>query len=310
MSKPAKRGSGGETKAAVIAAVAGNLLIALVKFVAAFLSGSAAMMSESVHSLVDTANDGLLLYGLKRSARAPDKEHPFGYGREAYFWTLVAGMLFFALGGGMSIITGVQSLANPSPPESTAWTYAVLGIAALFEGTTWLFGYRAFRSERRGRGVLETIHLTKNPMSFAVLLEDSAALIGLALAFAGIFAATRLDAAWMDGAASIAIGVLLCGIALVMVYESKGLLIGEGMARGTIDAIRTLALAQPAVEEVHKIATVYLGPEEALLAIDLRFRAGTAIEEIRPALANLRKAVTERYPQIRRVFIETTSIEG
>jgi cation diffusion facilitator family transporter len=310
MNRATKRRGGGETKAAVLAAVAGNLLIALVKFVAALVSGSAAMLSEGIHSLVDTANDALLLYGLRRSLRAPDDEHPFGYGHEAYFWTLVAGMLFFALGGGMSIVTGLQHIGDPSPPENLAWGYTVLAAAALFEGVSWIFGYRAFRREQRGRGIVETIHLTKNPLSFAVLLEDSAALVGLALAFAGIFAAAYLDAPWMDGAASVAIGLLLCLIALVMVYESKELLIGEGVDRRTLEAIRTLALAQPAVEQVRGIATLYLGPEEAVLALELRFRAGTAVEEIRSALARLRGAVTQRYPHIRRIFIETTSIEG
>lgn len=310
MNRATKRRGGGETKAAVLAAVAGNLLIALVKFVAALVSGSAAMLSEGIHSLVDTANDALLLYGLRRSLRAPDDEHPFGYGHEAYFWTLVAGMLFFALGGGMSIVTGLQHIADPSPPESLAWSYAVLAAAALFEGVSWIFAYRAFHREQRGRGVVETIHLTKNPLSFAVLLEDSAALAGLALAFAGIFAAAYFDAPWMDGAASVAIGVLLCLIALVMVYESKELLIGEGVDRRTLGAIRSLALAQPAVEQVRGIATLYLGPEEAVLALELRFRAGTAVEEIRSALARFRGAVTQRYPHIRRIFIETTSIEG
>ena len=302
-------GSSKETKAAVLAAVAGNLFIAITKFAAAFFSGSAAMLSEAIHSLVDTSNDGLLLYGLRRSKRPPDDEHPFGYGREAYFWTLIAGILFFALGGGMSIITGLQHLANPSPPQNSALSYAVLAVAMLFEGTSWFYGYRAFRTERRGRGIVQTIHGTKNPMSFAVLLEDSAALLGLLLAFAGILAASRFDVPWMDAASSVLIGVLLCVIALIMVYESKELLIGEGMDPATLRALRAMILAEPAIERVDKLTSIYLGPEEVALAMELRFRAGTAIEQIRATLAGLRSAMRAEYPRIRRIFIETTSID-
>jgi cation diffusion facilitator family transporter len=298
----------GETKTAVVAAIAGNLLIALTKFAAALLSGSSAMLSEGIHSLVDTANDGLLLYGLRRSRLPADEEHPFGYGHEVYFWTLVAGMLFFALGGGMSIITGLQHISQPAAPQNTGWSYAVLAAAMLFEGGSWVYGYRAFRAERRGRGILETIHGTKNPLTFAVLLEDSAALIGLVLAFAGIFAASHLDAPWMDGASSVVIGVLLCLIALVMVYESKELLIGEGLEPRTLEALRDMVRAEPAIERVDKLASMYFGPEEVVLAIDLRFRAETAIEEIRPTLARLRGAIRDRYPRIQRIFIDTTSI--
>lgn len=303
-------GAAGAAKLAVAAAIGGNVLIALTKFVAAFFSGSAAMLSEGIHSLVDTANDGLLLYGLRRSRRPADEQHPFGYGHEVYFWTLTAGMVFFAFGGGMSIITGVQHLAHPSPPESTGWSFAVLGAAALFEGGSWVYGYRAFRAERRGRGVLATIHGTKNPLSFAVLLEDSAALAGLALAFIGILAASRLDAAWMDGASSVVIGVLLCAIALVMVYESKELLIGEGLESSTLHTLRGIVLAEPAIERVDRMASFYLGPEEVLLAVELRFRAGTAIEEIRPTLARLGDAIRGRYPRIRRIFIDSSSLHA
>jgi cation diffusion facilitator family transporter len=298
----------GETKSAVLAAIAGNVLIALTKFAAAFFSGSSAMLSEGIHSLVDTANDGLLLYGMRRSGRPADDEHPFGYGHEIYFWALVAGILFFALGGGMSIITGLGHIANPLPPQNAGWSYAVLAAAMLFEGGSWIYGYRAFRAEQRGRGFVETIHGTKNPTSFAVLLEDSAALAGLALAFVGVFAASHLDAPWMDGVSSVVIGVMLCAIALVMVYESKELLIGEGMERGTLKALRAMVQAEPAVERVIKLATLYLGPEEVVLAIDLRFRAGTPVEEIRATFARLRRAINARYPRVRRIFIDTTSI--
>jgi len=298
----------GETRQAVIAAIAGNLLIAVSKFIAAGFSGSAAMLSEAFHSLVDTGNDLLLLYGMRRSRRPPDVEHPFGYGHELYFWTLMAGMLFFALGGGMSIVTGFMHLAQPKPPEDAGWTYAVIAMAMVFEGGSWYYGFRAFRTERRGRGIVETIRVSKDPATFSVLLEDSAALAGLVLAFLGIFLSTRLDAPWIDGAASILIGVLLCLVSVVMIYESKGLLVGEGVARPTIEGVRAILSADPSVERVDKLLTLYLGPQEVMLAVELRFRADMNVADIRSTLSRLNRAIRERYPKIRRIFLDTTAI--
>jgi len=299
----------GESRRAVLAAIAGNLAIALTKFVAAAFSGSAAMLSEAIHSLVDTGNGGLMLYGMHRSRRPPDDQHPFGYGHEFYFWTLVVGILVFALGGGMSILAGISHIAAPRPPENTTWSYAVLGAAALFEGISWYYGFEAFGAERRGRGVFETIRGSKNPASFATLLEDSAALAGLALAAGGIFLAERLQAPWLDGASSVAIGVLLCLVSLVMVVESKGLLVGEGMEKRTLERLRSLVQREPAVEHVEKLTTLYLGPEDVMLAIELRFRAGTTINDIRATLTRLKRAIQDEYPRVRRIYLDSAAIE-
>jgi cation diffusion facilitator family transporter len=299
----------GESRRAVLAAIAGNLAIAVTKFVAAAFSGSAAMLSEAIHSLVDTGNGGLMLYGMHRSRRPPDQAHPFGYGHEFYFWTLVVGILVFALGGGMSILAGISHIAAPQPPEKLAWSYAVLAAAAVFEGISWYYGFRAFRVERRGRGVLETIRGSKDPASFATLLEDSAALAGLALAALGIFLAERLDRPWIDGASSILIGVLLCVVSLVMVVESKGLLVGEGMEKGTLKALRSLVEAERSVERVEKLTTLYLGPHDVMLAIELSFRAGTTLAEIRETLQRLKRGIQERYPRVRRIYLDSAAIE-
>ena len=299
----------GESRRAVLAAIAGNLAIAATKFIAAAFSGSAAMLSEAIHSLIDTGNGGLMLYGMHRSRRPPDEQHPFGYGHEFYFWTLVVGILVFALGGGMSIVTGFIHVAHPSPPEHTFWNYAVLLTAIVFEGISWYYGFKAFRVERRGRGVFETIRGSKNPANFAVVLEDSAALAGLALAAGGIFLAERLQAPWLDGASSVAIGVLLCLVSLVMVVESKGLLVGEGMEKRTLERLRALVQREPAVEQVAKLTTLYLGPEDVMLAIELRFRAGTTIDDIRATLARLKRAIQDAYPRVRRIYLDSAAIE-
>ena len=299
----------GEAKAAVVAAVVGNILVAATKFVAAFFSGSAAMLSEAIHSAVDTANDSLMLYGMRRSRQPADRDHPFGYGRELYFWTLIAGILIFALGGGMSILNGAQHILQPHAADHVGWSYAVLAAAMLFEGGSWLYGFRAFRAERRGRGVLETIHESKNPTTFATLLEDSAALAGLVLAFAGLYASIQLEAPWLDGASSVLIGVLLCLVAIVMVYESQSLLIGEGVAGATLAALRGIVEQEAAVARVARLSTAYLGPEQIVLAIELRFRDGTSLAEIRSTLARIKAAIGDRYPRIQRIFIDTASIE-
>jgi cation diffusion facilitator family transporter len=298
----------GEAKSAVVAAIASNLIIVVAKVVAAAFSGSAAMLSEAIHSLVDTGNGALLLYGLRRSRQPPDEDHPFGYGHELYFWTLVVGVLIFALGGGMSIVTGVMHIARSELPENTGWNYAVIAVAMVFESISWRYGWNAFHAERRGRGVVETIRETKNPTTFSVLLEDSAALLGLAVAFVGIFLSVQLDAPWIDGASSIVIGALLSLVAMVMVYESKGLLVGEGVRKSTLEEVRAIVRADPAVDCVEKLLTIYLGPEEILLAIELRFHAHSDVSEIRSAVARIRRAIQARHPRIRRIFLDATSI--
>jgi cation diffusion facilitator family transporter len=294
-----------ESKTAVIAAIAGNLAIAISKFVAAAVSGSAAMLSEGIHSLVDTGNGTLMLYGMARSKRPPDDEHPFGHGHELYFWTLLVGILIFALGGGMSVVTGVRHIYEPAELGDPSFNYAVLGVAAVFEGVSWVFGWRAFRAERRGRGVVETIIASKDPTTFSVLLEDSAALLGLVFAFAGLYLGETLGLTWLDGASSVLIGVLLCAVSVIMVSESKGLLVGEGVGKGTLGVLRRVAADDPAVESVGRLTTMYLGPDEVLLAIEIRFRSGQSAVDIREAVARLKAAIRARYPVIRRIFFDT-----
>lgn len=297
-----------ESKTAIFAAITGNLAIAATKFVAAAFTGSAAMLSEAIHSVVDTGNGGLMLLGIYRSRKPPDFDHPFGHGRELYFWTLIVAILIFAVGGGMSAYEGITHIAHPTPLQNPVWSYSVLGLAFVFEGTTWVFGWKAFSVERGTKGVLEAIHVSKDPTSFSVLLEDSAALLGLIFAFLGIFLGRQLGLPFLDGAASIVIGLLLCAVAVLMVYESKGLLIGEGLDRETLKSVRALVEADTAVERVRHLHTLYLGAHEVLLTIELRFRSTISALEVRRSVARLKQAIQSQHPDITRIFFGAESI--
>jgi len=307
------RGEGiSKSSLAIYAAIAGNLAIAVTKFVAAAFTGSSAMLSEAIHSVVDTGNGLLMLLGVRKSQKPPDSDHPFGHGHELYFWTLIVGVLIFAVGGGMSVYEGIDHILHPAFPENLVWSYAVLGMAIVFEGTTWLFGWKAFNAERGRKGVMETIHDTKDPSSFTVLLEDSAALLGLVFAFLGIFLGSQLRLPYLDGVASVLIGLLLCGVAVLMVYESKGLLIGEGLDRESLKSIQALVEADQAVERVGHLHTMYLGPHEVLLTIELRFHSDITSVEVRQAARRLRETIQSQHPDVSRIFFgaEALSEEG
>ena len=298
-----------KSQLAIYAAIAGNLAIAATKFVAAAFTGSAAMLSEAIHSVVDTGNGGLMLLGVYKSRKPADRDHPFGHGHELYFWTLVVGVLVFAVGGGMSIYEGIVHIVHPAETKNLVWSYSVLGIAAVFESASWLAGWKAFSVERGRRGVLETIHETKDPTSFTVVLEDSTALLGLLFAFVGIFLGQQLELAYLDGVASVVIGMLLCGVAVLMVYESKGLLIGEGLDKETLKTVRKLVEADPAIERVRALYTLYLGPHEVLLTIELRFHSHISALEVRKGVRRLQKGIQSCHPDIKRIFFGAESFE-
>ena len=297
-----------EAKTAIVAAILGNLAIATTKFFAAVFSGSSAMLSEAIHSLVDTGNGALILLGIRNSRKPPDFEHPFGHGRELYFWTLMVGVLIFGVGGGMSVYEGLTHLTNPKPIEDAKWSYIVLGLSAVFESISWYFGWKAFSKERRGRGVFEAIHNTKDPTSFSVLLEDSAALLGLAVALLGIFLSKSLNQPYFDGGASIVIGMLLCTIAIVMVHESRGLLIGEGVDRKTLQNLRAIVEGDEDVAHVQHLHTIYQGPRTVLMVVELRFHDSISAVDVRKAVRRLEANIQERYPEIKYVFFGAESI--
>lgn len=297
-----------DSKTAIFAAIAGNLAIAATKLIAAYFTGSSAMLSEGIHSIVDTGNGGLLLLGLRRAKKPADVNHPFGHGKELYFWSLVVAIMIFAVGGGMSVYEGVSHLRHPHVSDPT-WNYVVLGFAILFEAFSFYFAFKAFRGEMRGQGILRTIKDSKDPTTFTVLFEDAAAMLGLLVAFAGIFLGHVLNNPYLDGAASILIGLILGIVAGFLAFESKGLLIGEGVSPEILTSIRSLAKNDEAVAEVKKALTMHFGPNEVLLALDVRFKRHLRTTQIAEAINRLERTIREKHPEIKHIFIEAKSLK-
>jgi len=301
-------GGHGGSRLAIIAAILGNLAIAVTKFVAAFLTGSSAMLSEGIHSLVDTGNGLLLLLGLRLSRRPPDVRHPFGHGKELYFWSLVVAIMIFAVGAGMSVYEGIQHILHPNPVENPLINYIVLGLAIVFEGISFSVAFREFRKVSGGQAILSAIQRSKDPSIFTVLIEDSAAMAGLLIALVGVFLGHQLNNPYFDGGASVAIGLVLALVAVFLAYECKGLLVGEGADPEVVAGIRETAAADPAVAAVLDALTMHFGPQEVLLTLDVRFRAGLSAEEAAAAVERLETAIQTRYPFVNRIFIEAAAI--
>ena len=296
-----------ESNAAVYAAIAGNVAIAVTKFVVASITGSSAMLSEGVHSSVDTFNGVLLLWGIRLSQRPATPEHPFGHGKELYFWSLLVAVLIFGLGGGVSLFEGVEHIRHPEPLHDPTWNYVVLAAAALFEGVSFTIALRQFLKQAGSTPFWEALHRSKDPTTYTVLAEDAAALMGLAIAANGIALSHRLDMPELDGAASVLIGLLLAGVATLLTWESRGLLIGEGIRPETAQAIRAIALAQPNVRDVGRVLSMYIGPDDVLVTMDLDFDDGTDAAEAAIAVADVERQVRDRFPMIKRLFIESGS---
>ena len=299
---------GTESRTAIFAAIVGNLAIAVTKLVAAYFSGSSAMLSEGIHSIVDTGNGLFLLLGFRRSQKPADAQHPFGHGKELYFWSLVVAILIFALGGGMSVYEGVTHLTYPHLYDPT-WNYVVLAIAFFFESISSIFAYKAFRREMGGKGIFKTIRASKDPTTFTVLFEDTAALLGLIVAFVGIFLGHQLDNPYLDGVASIVIGIILAVVAGFLAYESKGLLIGEGVDPNVLASIHSILGDDPTVEEVRKALTMHFSPSDVLLTLDIRFRKDLTADQIAGAVEHLEKLISDRHPEIKHIFIEAKSLK-
>jgi cation diffusion facilitator family transporter len=293
----------------IVAALAGNIAIALCKSVAAAITGSAAMFSEAVHSAVDSGNELLLLYGLRRAARPADAAHPFGHGLELYFWVFVVAVLIFGLGAVVSAIQGVHKLLEPEPVKHVIVNYVVLGLSIVFEIGSWTVAFREFRHQQETPGWLASARRSKDPTVFAVLLEDSAALVGLVMAVIGIGLADVLNLPVLDGVASLGIALVLVVTAGFLAYESQSLLTGEAVFPEVRGEIERIAGAAPGVVGINQVLTMHFGPREVLVALSLDFDDTISAAQIEAAVAHIERTIKTQFTEVARVFVEAKSFE-
>lgn len=293
-----------ESRIAVYGALAGNLAIAITKFIGAAVTGSSAMLSEAVHSTVDTGDQILMLIGMRRARRPPDLDHPFGHGKELYFWSLIVAVLIFGLGGGVSAYEGVTHVLHPAPVQDPTWSYVVLACAFVFEGASFSIGLWSL-SKERGSPELWTKFLgSKDPTTYTVVAEDAAALLGVVIAFAGIYSSRALSMPVLDGVASIVIGVLLGGVAIFLIAQSRGLLVGEAVAPGTARQILEIAESVEKVQAVSSPLTMYLGPESVLLTLTVKLAPDTPAPELSVVVERIKLRIRQKFPRIQRIYIE------
>ena len=288
----------------VLAAFGGNAMIALTKFVAAFYTGSSAMLSEAIHSVVDSGNQLLMLLGMKRAARPADEEHPFGYSREIYFWGFVVAILLFSIGAGVSLYEGVLKILEPHPIESPVVNFIVLGFAILFESGSFYVAWREFGKLRGDRPFMRAARECKDPAIFVVLFEDIAALAGLFIALAGVSAAFLLHMPVFDGIASTAIGLLLAAVAIFLTIETKSLIIGESASPQVVAGIEDIVRSHPAVLALNELRTTHLGPRDILAVISVDMRDDMNAAQVEAAVSELDRAIRKRFPSVRRLYIE------
>ncbi len=296
-------------RTAVYAALAGNIAVAITKLIAAVATGSAAMFSEAVHSVVDCGNEGLILYGYHRAIRKPDLVHPFGFGRELYFWSFIVALLLFALGAGVSIYQGIRHVLAPQPIEYAEISYIVLALSFMFESASWLVGWRAFAKARGGLGFWKAFRQSKDPPAFMVLFEDSAALIGIAIAMIGIAAAEKLQMPVLDGVASILIGIVLAITAILLAIESKSLLIGERATPALVEAICNIAQQQHGVVHANSALTAQLAPDQAMVALSIEFDPTLFTEQIEECVALIEEKVRLAHPEVVALFVKPQTLE-
>lgn len=292
------------SKGVIYAAIAGNSAIAITKFVASAITGSSAMLSEGVHSLVDTGNGLLLLYGLKRSHLPADDLHPFGRGKELYFWTLIVAILIFALGGGISIYEGIEHIRHPEPVTNPMLNYIVLGLSIIFEGGSTAVAIKEFRKMKGSMGTLEAIRTSKDPSTFTVLFEDIAAMLGLVVALVGIYCGQVFGIPELDGAASVVIGAILGMVAVFLAYESKGLLIGESVNTDVKEDIRRIAEADTAIVRLGRLMTMHFGPHDVLLTMEIHFDPLLSADGVAAAIDRVEKAIRSVHPDVKHIFLE------
>lgn len=266
------------------------------------------MLSEGVHSLVDTGNQVLMLHGLSRAKKAPDPKHPFGYGMELYFWAFVVAILIFALGSGISLYEGIKHIANPEVIKDPTWNYVVLSLAIVFEGWAWWVAYKEFKLTKGESSFWYSIRKSKDPTIFTVLLEDTAAMLGLIAAFIGIYLSQLLGIPELDGAASVVIAIILGAVAVFLAIECKGLLIGESAQTDVTDGIEKIVGADPQIVSINELLTMHMGPNDILVNASLDFADDLSSSQVEGAITAFESRIKEQFPNVKRVFIEAQSL--
>jgi cation diffusion facilitator family transporter len=300
-----------ESRRAIFASIAANVAIAITKFIVAAIAHSTAMLAEAIHSTVTCFDGGLLLLGQHRASRPADDAHPFGYGRELYFWSLIVAILFFALGAGFTIYEGLRHVLRPEPLGDPRWSYIVIAAAVVFDGASFVVGLRQFRKHMPAPGYWRSVRRSKDPSLFSVVLEDAADLTGLALAFLGVFASHYFGVPALDGVASIAIGVVLGVVATILLVETHGLLVGEAASKDLVDAIHESVRHEKGVHAASRPASIHVGPDEIVVAMQVQFDRDLSADEVAARTAALSKDLRARHPRLRRVFVQpSTEIDG
>jgi len=302
----------GGSKMSIYGAIAANVLISTMKFIAAFFTGSSAMLSEGIHSVIDSTNGMLLLYGLKKSKQKPDEKHPFGYGQEIYFWAFVVAIFIFSLGGGIAIYEGIHHVMDPHMPDPTMikWSYGVLIGSILFEGTSFMIAMKHFR-KTNPTGFISSIKETKDATTFAIIIEESAAIAGLVIALLGVFLTQYTENPIWDGAASIAIGVLLASVAIFMAKETKGLLIGESALKKDLDIInQVLVDYSDVITGYENVSTMHLGPHDILLAMEVSFNDHLTVTDVERLVNEIEIKIKKKNPHFTKIFIESKDTQS
>lgn len=297
------------SKLTVYAALAGNLAVACTKLAAAIITGSSAMFSEAVHSAVDTGNEVLLLFGYRQAERRPNLVHPFGYGRELYFWSFIVALALFGLGAGVSLYQGIHHIMNPQPVKQVMVSYVVLGLSFLFEGASWWVAWRGFEKARGATPFWQAFRQSKDPPAFMVLFEDSAALIGITLAAAGIFAADMFDMPVFDGIASVMIGLVLAITAGLLAVESKSLLIGERAPPALVAAVQRIAEDMPGVVRANSALTAQLSPNQSTVGLNIEFDDDLTTPQIEAIVENIENKVRAAHPEVVALFVKPQTHE-
>lgn len=300
----------GHSNKAIYGAIIANIGVATSKFIAAFFTGSSSMLSEGIHSLVDTGNGSLLLYGIRKSNKPADDEHPFGYGNEVYFWSFIVAVLIFALGGGIALYEGIEHVLNPREIRHVVWNYVVLVSAIIFEGASLRIALKEFSKTRGNKSFFRELIDTKDTSTAAVVIEDTAALTGLGIALISVFLSHLTGIVYFDGIGSILIGLLLIGVSLFFAVECKSLLIGEGLMEKDVVTIEKVLANDHYVNTYKKPLSLYFGPQEVLVNLDVNFKDGLTSDEIELAVDRIEQKIKDSIPSVNRIFIEAETIKA